>query len=453
MKFNFKNKYIHSFIYNEGFSKYTEIQEKIIPIALKGKNVIGISSTGTGKTFSFLLPIIDSLDLEKKEIQSVIILPTRELARQIYTETLKFKKYENKLIAQFIIGGENSSKKIDELSSNVPHVLITTTEKFIEINQRYKKIFNNLKSIIFDEVDMLIDLGFIDSFTKVLNCLNPNVQKLAFSATLHDMVSGRIRNEFKNCEIISVSKNIWKNNNINHYLIHYSSNKEKVLEDLLRSINPYFCIIFANTIKEVELINELLNKMKITHRMIHGKIEARKRKTIFKEIKSNQFQYLVATDIASRGLDIDGASHIISWNLPTDDVWYIHRSGRSGRSKYEGNSYVFFDDRDLRQISRLKNKDITWKNLKYKDGKFINFDYKIREPKKIKNSEIDSKIKTIVNTSSKKVKPNYKKKMNLKIHKIKQKEKRKKIDESVKKALIKKYKIENAKKKRGESYE
>ncbi len=446
MKFNFNKQYLHEYIYKQGFKNYTNIQEKIIPLFLKNKNLIGVSQTGSGKTLSFLLPIFNKITSNNK-CQVVIILPTRELARQINSEVNKLTEYEKDITSKLIIGGEDNDKKISDFIKKPSNILITTPEKFLLINSMSKKIFLDLSTIVFDEADMLIDLGFLNSFIEILNVLDDNVQKVAFSATLHDMLANKIRLLFKNCEIVDVSTNIWTNKNIFHYLIHYSNNKREVFEELLSKINPFFCIIFANTKKDLIYISEILKNKKINYRELHGDIPSRKRKNIFNELKNHDVRYLLCTDLASRGIDIDGVSDIISWNLPKEDVWYIHRAGRTGRGKYKGNSYVFLDNDSLKQVLRLKNKKIYWINLKYKNHNFNEFDYKFREHKsKRQNTEVDKKIKDVINSSSKKVKPNYKKKIKIKIDKIKQKEKRKAIDASMKKALIKKYKIENANK-------
>ncbi|MGL5640289.1 MAG: helicase-related protein, partial [Mycoplasmoidaceae bacterium] len=328
-----------------------------------------------------------------------------------------------------------------------PQVIIATPERFLELCETsIKTTFIN--TIVFDEADMTMDLGFASVFQQIFNVLSPNknLQKIAFSATLHDMLSRQISLYFKDTKIIDISENIWKNDQIKHILIHDEINiaKEETLKTLISSINPYFCIIFCNTIDSANKIYELIKGLNINVGLLHGKLESRKRKNVYKDIQNFKYQYLVATDLASRGLDIDGASHIISFDLPKEDLWYIHRSGRSGRGKYNGESYVLFDKAWILNINRLRSKGIKWESLKIKKGKLEPFEYVFKKQRERKETEVDKKIQHVINTSSKKVKPGYKKKLKAEIKKIKQKEKRKKIDASVKKILVVKYKKENA---------
>ncbi|MGL4647242.1 MAG: helicase-related protein, partial [Mycoplasmoidaceae bacterium] len=279
---------------------------------------------------------------------------------------------------------------------------------------------------------------------------NKELQKIAFSATLHEMLLNQISIFFKNTKIINVSENIWTNKKIVHNLIHMQINydKQKALDELIVNINPYFCMIFCNTIKEAELIYKHLFDKQLNVALLHGKLESRQRKNVYKAILNFNYQYLVATDLASRGLDIDGASHIISFDLPKEDFWYIHRAGRSGRGKYSGTSYVFFDQKYLANINRLKNKGIDWNHFKLNKGNLVPIKYVIKSRRKKEVTEVDKQIQFILNTADKKVKPGYKKKLKQEIKKVKQKAKRKKIDQSVKDVLIIKYKKASAEKTR-----
>lgn len=445
---NINNKeWINNGIKEIGFKELTEIQKKTIPLLLKNENLVGVSPTGTGKTYCFLFPILNKIDLDSSEIQTVIISPTRELARQIYSKFTHFTKFNKKLKVQLVIGGIEFDKVHEKVLKAKPQVIIATPERFLDLCETsIKTIFIN--TIVFDEADMTMELGFSSVFQKIFSVLSPNknLQKIAFSATLHDMLSRQLSVYFKDTKIVDISENIWKNEQIKHILIHDQMNiaKEETLKTLITNINPYFCIIFCNTIDSANKIYELMKTMNINVGILHGKLESRKRKNVYKDIQNFKYQYLVATDLASRGLDIDGASHIISFELPKDDLWYIHRSGRSGRGKYHGESYVLFDTSYTLNVNRLRSKGIKWESLKIKKGKLESFEYLFKKPRKRKETEVDKKIQHAINISSKKVKPGYKKKLKEEIKKIKQKEKRKRIDQSVKKILVVKYKKENA---------
>lgn len=446
----FSNLWLKEVITNLNFKKWTEIQKKTIPIINDGSNLIGVSETGTGKTYCFLIPIMDSLIFNNKNIQSIIISPTRELAKQIYNKAIFFKKINTNININILIGGNDNEDKMNSIYKNPPHLLITTPQKFIDLINNYKINLSSVNKIILDEADMLIDLGFfglIDEIFRYFKNLE-SIQKIAFSATLHETLNIQLSKYFKNTKIINVSDGIWKNKKINHHVIHYNNDEKwEVFRKFIDSINPYFCIIFCNKKIDVEKIYKLLYQSNKNVLKLHGDLTSRERKNAYKEIQNNNLNYLVATDLASRGLDIDGASHVISWDMPKDDIWYIHRSGRTGRNKYYGDSYVFLDKSTNFQIIRLQKKGINWINLKYHKGNFINFDYTFKTKEK-KETEVDIQIRKIIQTSSKKVKPNYKKKIEWKIKEVKRKAKRNRIEELVNKERIKKYKIENARKTR-----
>ncbi|MDE6894143.1 MAG: C-terminal helicase domain-containing protein, partial [Malacoplasma sp.] len=234
---------------------------------------------------------------------------------------------------------------------------------------------------------------------------------------------------------------------IKHFVIHYnqSEDKKKMLVNIIKKLNPYFGIIFCNTKKEVDQIYDYLYDNKFKVLKLHGNLDNRERKNIFREIKENNFNLLVASDLASRGVDIEGASHIISYDLPKEDLWYIHRAGRSGRKFYKGNSYVFNDKNSIYQIQRLDRKGIEWHHLKYDKKNLVDYEYKLK-PKPKRETEVDRKIRDVINKSSKKVKPNYKKKIKIQIKEIKRQSKRQRIEELVNEQRLKKYKIESARK-------
>ena len=437
---------------NEALSKqniveYTEIQKKSLPLSLKGSNLIGIAPTGTGKTLAFLLPILNKLELSN-EIQAIIICPTRELARQINSKIDEFKKLNNELKSVLWIGGEDINKQLKTASNQNYQIIVSTPKRFIEITSKVPTLnFKNLQTIVLDEADMLLDLGFFpeinamfDKFEKI-----ENIQKMAFSATLHDLLSQQLSKYFKNTKIVSTSDSIYHNSKIKHYLVK-NTDKFHALSVIANQISPYLCLIFVNTKKEADEIYKYLLEQNRSVINLHGGLKTRERKNNYRDIKNLKYQYVVASDLASRGLDIDGASHVISWNLADDPEWYVHRSGRAGRSKYEGISYVFYDEKDNEKLLTLIKKGINFENLQVKNNQLVKAKIRLRK-KPVINLEQEEEIKQLVKNSKKNVKPGYKKKLKNKINKIKQKHKRKYIEESVKQQRIKKYRQENAKRK------
>ena len=444
-KINFNNS-IKNALQKLGFYKLTDIQKNAIPFVLDSQNLVIVSETGTGKTYAYLLPILEKINFFNNELQAVIILPTRELARQVYSKIIFFKDFVNNLKVSLLIGGVDKNKKV----KNDFQILVCTPEKLKEYFFSNKSIFNSFKYLVLDEADMLLDMGFFPLINEMFNNIKnlDAITKIALSATLHETLAIQIKKYFKNTKIIDTAQNIWTNKNITHYAIHYgSNNKIDIFKDLIKSISPYFCIVFVNTKKEVETIFNLIYQIEKNTISLHGGLTSRERKNTYKLIEPEKPKFLVATDLVSRGIDIDGASHVISYDMPKDDIWYIHRSGRTGRKNYNGFSYVFVDRISQKQIIRLQNKGINWNSLKFSNKNFVNFNY-VYSQKKRERTVVDEQIKKAILTSPKKVKPNYKKKLALQISEIKRKAKRARIEEVMNKERIKRYKIENAKKTR-----
>lgn len=438
MDINF-NKKIKPWIINElekqHIKKMTAIQNLTLPLTLNNQNIIGISPTGTGKTLAFLIPILNKLS-SQNDIQSIIIVPTRELARQIHSNISLFKFNEVRIKSSLWIGGEDIGKQINNsINSNI---VIATPTRFLEIYQQNKINLKFVNTIVLDETDMLFDLGFSKQIINIFNLFkNINeIQKMAFSATIHDMLSQQLKIFFKDTRIITTN-NLYKKENIINYLVK-CKDKYHALSVIINKINPYLCLIFTNTKKKSDEIYKYLLEQNRNVINLHGDLKTRERKNNFKNIKNLKYQYVVCSDLASRGLDIDGASHVINWDLPDDSSWYLHRAGRCGRSKYTGESYILFNDNDNKKILSLIEKGIEIKNLIIKNNQLVPTKEKVYFKPKI-NQEQENEIKLFIAKSKKNIKPGYKKKLKKEIHKIKQKHKRKHIDKIMNENRIKQY--------------
>lgn len=426
-----------------GFKKMTDIQEKTLPLTLAGKNVIGVSSTGSGKTLAFLIPALNKIELNQ-DLQCIILTPTRELARQISSNIELFKKNEKKIKSQLLIGGNDLQKQVTNLNRIKPQIIISTIQRFEEVLINKAINITKINTLILDEADMLMDLGFMSKIEKIiLDIDNNNIQKMGWSATLHELLSIRLSKIFKDTSIITVGNSIYENEKIKHSIIH-NSDPLKTLDIIINNTNPYLCLIFCNTIKEVKEVYEFLLKKNKSVIMLHGGLSSRERKNNYKSIKQLNYQYVVASDLASRGLDIDGASHVISWNLPKELEWYVHRSGRCGRSKYTGESIVIYNKKDDAKIISLQKKGITFDHVTIKNDNLVSKKFQPKVFKLQFDKKVNDEIKKVLNKKTK-VKPGYKKKKENQIQKIKQKSKRRHIEESVNKNRIKEYKKANSK--------
>ncbi|QVK07248.1 DEAD/DEAH box helicase [Mycoplasma mycoides] len=439
--FGFK-KYINDTLDQIEFIAPTSIQQKVIPLLKKHQNVIALAHTGTGKTHSFLLPILNNLKLEENNnyVQAVIISPTRELGLQIYQNTKLFLKNNPLINCNLFIGGEDISKNIEQLEKKQPHIVIGTPTRLKELYDLNKLRLTTTSYFIIDECDMIFDLGFIEDVDYLISKINQDVTIGIFSATISQQLSVFCKKYIKNAHFIDDSQNKISTSNVKHILIDTKNKElEQSLIQIINSINPFLCIIFVNQKDEISKIVEILHKNNIKQvSELHGNLQPRLRLSMLKKIQNNEFKYLVATDVASRGVDIKGVSHIISINLPSDLTYYIHRSGRTGRNNSTGYSYIIYNLKNKTQIEELIKKGIEFETKKLIDNQLVDIKTNYKKVKVFK--ELDAESKQVINKyKNKKVKPNYKKKRKQELDKIKQKIRRKHIKENIEKIKKAKY--------------
>lgn len=407
---------------NNQFIKPTEIQEQVIPKALKGNNLIVTSPTGTGKTHAFLIPILNLIENNNK-IQAIIMAPTRELAQQIFIFTKQLIK-NTKIKSACFVGGTELKKQKENFKNNQPEIIIGTPSRIKTLYQEHGLIVTTAKILVLDECDMLFELGFIKDLDFLMTKLNPNIQCLAFSATINQQLQSFLKKYFNDTKIINLNKTITPK--IEHIFINcpFKQRKNELLT-LVNLINPYLCLIFVNNKNQINEIGELLINNGKKTALIHSDLSTRTRNQIFKRIKNLDYQYLITTDVSARGIDILGVSHIISLQLPYDLIYYLHRAGRTGRNNQTGISYLFYDHYDNNKIKELKKFNL---NIKY---------YKIKKNELIAETEITNKSNKTTKSklalqainhfyANKKIKPGYKKNFKNKISKIKKLEEKKK---------------------------
>lgn len=421
---NFRDLNLNEWLVEElsknNFFKLTEIQERAIPKALKDKQIIATAPTGTGKTLSFLIPILNNLIKEVPETSSLIFVPTRELATQIYklTQTLK-----GNFSCSLVIGGEDMKSQIKKVNSN-PDIIIATPERFIKVLNETNNKFDKVSRIVVDEVDMFIDLGFLKYLEKIIEKIDyKNVS--FYSATIPTQLQNFINNNLPGkFEYIDLKK---KNSNIEHIKIkvNYKDRLEFVNWLINEKINPYFLIIFTSSIKENQVVYSYLKDKNKDRKIvkIDSGLEPRKRKTELKIINNEKCEILVSTDLLARGMDLIGATHIISFSFPKDLSYYIHRSGRTARhnNTITGKSYILYDESESYKLSKIEKN----KNIKFVEYKFNIKNKSYEKINKNKNRievdfELQSKINKIINKYKRaKIKPGYKEKMNKEIESLK----------------------------------
>ena len=433
-------KALHALNYEEA----TSIQDIAIPKILKKENVIVKSETGSGKTHSFLIPILNNLTFDRG-IEALIIVPTNELAIQTYEFFKEFKDYFPSLAIKLIINGVGLKKGEQQLKTNSQIIIATPTRLSYLLEDKSINL-ENCKTLVLDEADMLAETGFFGDIEKVYNKLN-NPQIVVLSATISQSVRDFLKKNLPNDLIIEDEKNSLKNK-ITHYFINTKHiDLLESVEIFLKNINPYLLFIFANTKKEVNDIYLFLKKNKYKVGIISGELSLRERKAMLRRANNNDFQILVCSDLASRGIDVNDVSDVLSVNIPNNIEYYFHRAGRTARNGKEGNSYVFYNHDSLDKVNQLINLDIDPKYLKITNKELV-IDQKPETKKKMNyvNVELVKEInKATSRIKTKNVKPNYKKKVRVEAEKVKRKYKRKMIKKEIRKKLDKKFKSEGKK--------
>lgn len=426
--YNFKS-YINKGLESINFSKETDIQRLVIPKALNGENIIGKSSTGSGKTHAFILPILEKLN-NLEEVEAVIIVPTRELGFQIYDEITKITKFSEEVIdVRLYVGGTNRDNELARLEKSQPNIVIGTIGKLkdLAIEANALKIYT-AKMVVIDEADMVFETSEFEE-VDYLFARFENPQILAFSATISEAMMHFLDKYLSKNEIIDlVGKNNLKAEIEHTFIPTKNRNKDNLLFDLLQTFHPYLALIFANTKNKVDEIADFLVSKGLKVAKITGNLEPRERKQVLKRIKDGMYQYVVASDLASRGLDVVGVSHVINYELPSDIEFFIHRIGRTARYDLTGVSISFYDYEDDNYLKKLEQKGIhsVYKNLK--NGELVvtrERNYKTGE-RKLSPAEklLHNKIPV-----GKKVKPGYKKKRKELINKEARKIRRSQIQE------------------------
>lgn len=348
--FNFSNfkfkKKILNMIYELGYKKPTDIQIKCIPYFLKGFDILGIAKTGSGKTAAFILPILNNININLTHIQVLILVPTRELNIQITDSFKMFSKYEKKIKILSLYGGQKYNIQIYGLKRR-PHIIIATPGRLLDLLKRNMINISLVKFLVIDEADEMLRMGFINDVKYIISCIKIKHQTALFSATMPVSIK-RIINEFMFCPkeiILNVSKNDILPVNIKQYYCIINSFKNK-LETLMKflEIEKYInVIIFVSTKIYTIKLSKLIEKRGYSCSPFNGDMNQKLREKILYDFKNFKLSILVATDVASRGLDIKNVDLVVNYDLPNDIESYVHRIGRTGRAGNFGKAILFLN--------------------------------------------------------------------------------------------------------------
>lgn len=410
-----------------GFKEPTEVQEKLIPEIKKGRSVIGQSQTGTGKTHTFLLPLIDNIDSEKAEVQVVITAPSRELATQIFEAAEQLTAHTD-LSVQNYVGGTDKSRQLSKLENKQPHLVIGTPGRILDLVNEGGLLLHTATVLVVDEADMTLDMGFLEDVDKIASKLPSSLQMLVFSATIPQSLQPFLKKYMNNPLFEQINAKSILSPTLENWLIS-TQGKEKIdiIYQLLTIGQPYLAIVFANTKAKVDEITVGLKKRGLKVATVHGDIPPRERKRVMKQIQNLDYQFIVATDLASRGIDIEGVSHVINAEIPNDLDFFIHRVGRTGRKGMKGIAITLYEPSEGNKIAEIEKLGISFEPKQIKKNEIVDtYDRNRREKReKTGTGTLDPTIRGMVKKKKKNIKPGYKKKIDRAIQESNRKKRRK----------------------------
>lgn len=344
-----------------GFEEATPIQSETIPLALAGKDVIGQAQTGTGKTAAFGLPMLEKIDATKRQIQGLVIAPTRELAIQTQEELHRLGR-DKKIRVSAVYGGADIGRQIRQLKDN-PHIVVGTPGRMLDhINRRTLKL-GTVETLVLDEADEMLNMGFLEDIEAIISQVPDHRQTLLFSATMPPAIKSIGVKFMKEPEHVKIKAKEMTADLIEQFYVR-SKDFEKfdIMTRLLDVQTPELTIVFGRTKRRVDELSRGLEARGYKAEGIHGDLTQQKRMSVLRSFKSGQLDILVATDVAARGLDISGVTHVYNYDIPQDPESYVHRIGRTGRAGNEGVSVTFITPNEmgyLRVIEDLTKKKMT----------------------------------------------------------------------------------------------
>lgn len=394
-----------------GFTKPTPVQAKLIPAILQGRDVVGQSQTGSGKTHTFLIPIFNQLEQDRQYVQAVITTPSRELAAQITKAAKDFASQLNPdiTIAEYV-GGTDKFRQIKQLENNQPQIVIGTPGRIKDLVESGALKLHAVHTMVVDEADMTLDMGFLTEVDYIAGAMPKDLQTLVFSATMPEKLKPFLKKYMANplFEAIPVSTVI-ADTIENWLLATKSKDKNDVIYQVLTTGTPYLALIFANTKDRAKEIASNLRGRGLKVAEIHGDIEPRERRRVMKAIQNLEYQYVVATDLAARGIDIEGVSHVINDDIPSELEFFVHRVGRTGRNGMPGLAITLYGPDEEDEVAELEALGIDFKAMQLKNGEFVPVkDRRARIQRVATTRKLDPTMVGMVKKKKKVVKPGYK---------------------------------------------
>lgn len=333
----------------------TPVQQEVIPTLLGSKtDLVAQAQTGTGKTAAFGIPLIESIDTNKKAIQAVVLAPTRELCQQIGKQLFKFTKFTDRLFIETVYGGAKIGEQIKRLERPT-HIVVATPGRLIDLLDKKAISLASVKNVVLDEADEMLSMGFKDDMFTILDQVPSNRNIWLFSATMPDGIHQIIK-KFLNAEAkrIKVARNAGVNENITHeYLMCKSKDKVQELLHFMSYHRDERGMIFCQTKRAAQTLNKQLQARNISVDVIEGDMGQRDRDKVMRKFKGEKIDLLIATDIAARGIDVKGLNFVLHYQLPQQIEYYTHRAGRTGRAGQKGTSIAFINDKEKERVYEI----------------------------------------------------------------------------------------------------
>lgn len=358
-----------------GIAVPTPIQERAIPSALDGKDIIAQAQTGTGKTLAFVLPIIEKIDMEADHIQALIVTPTRELALQITSELEKLAALAG-ISVLAVYGGQDVEKQLKKLEKRV-HIVVGTPGRLLDHIRRETVRLSEISFLVLDEADQMLHIGFLNEVEAIIRETPYDRQTMLFSATMPEDVRKLAKKHMRDPEYIQVEKTQGPAETVNQLAVQTTDRgKQGAIMELVRTHRPFMAVIFCRTKRRVGRLHEVLKSNGFSCEELHGDISQSKREQVMKKFRDAEFQLLIATDVAARGLDVEGVTHVFNYDIPEDSESYVHRIGRTGRAGTKGLAITLFTAADRPMLNEIE------KELNIRIKKEIMDGAKDKEPSK-----------------------------------------------------------------------
>jgi len=337
-----------------GIVQATPIQEQALPVVMAGKDLIGQAQTGTGKTLGFVLPILEKIDRNAATIQALIVTPTRELALQITEEVNKLIADLDDLEVLAVYGGQDVDKQLRKLNRNI-QIVVGTPGRLLDHIGRGTIELSELSFLVLDEADQMLHIGFLDEVEKIISRTPPSRQTMLFSATMPAEIRKLAKKHMREPEYVQVEKTQGPAENVQQIAIHTTDRaKQATLIQLIETHRPFLAVIFCRTKRRVSKLYDSLRANGFSCDELHGDLSQAKREKVMKRFRDAEIQLLIATDVAARGLDVEGVTHVFNYDIPLDAESYVHRIGRTGRAGTKGLAITLYTSNDRPLLDEIE---------------------------------------------------------------------------------------------------